>query len=217
MSGASPRRETLFVPGPAGPLEALLEYPAAQPVAGLAVVCHPHPQQQGTMRNKVVHTLARALNELGFAALRFNFRGTGASAGSWDGGRGEADDVAAASDYLCTREPALPLWLAGFSFGGAMAARVAAAGDVARLVTVAPPPGLLGPEMLPRLPACPWLLVQGEDDDVVPAADQRRWLAERQAAVELVTMAGVGHFFHGRLAELRGVLTSRLAMAAGAA
>lgn len=204
------------MPGPAGPLEALLEYPAAREPAGVAVVCHPHPRQQGTMLNKVVHTLARALNELGFAALRFNFRGTGASAGEWDEGRGEAADVAAACDYLRAREPGLPLWLAGFSFGGAMAARVAADGGIARLVTVAPPPWLMGVDRLPRLPACPWLLVQGEDDEVVPAADQRAWLAGRQAAVELVTMPGVGHFFHGRLAELRGELTRRLAAAAGA-
>lgn len=217
MTGPVPRREALFVPGPAGPLEALLEYPASQPLAGVAVVCHPHPQQYGTMLNKVVHTLARALNELGFATLRFNFRGTGASAGSWDGGKGEAADVAAACDYLGAREPALPLWLAGFSFGAAMAVRVAAGGGTARLITVAPPPWLLGVDALPELPACPWLLVQGEDDEVVPAADQRRWLAERQAAAELVTMAGVGHFFHGRLTALRAVLTSRLATAAGAA
>ena len=216
MSDSAPRREALFLPGPAGPLEALLEYPAARPLVGVAVVCHPHPQQQGTMLNKVVHTLARALNELGYAALRFNFRGTGASAGSWDEGRGEAADVAAACDYIRAREPARPLWLAGFSFGGAMAARVAARGGAARLVTVAPPPWLLGVDALPELPSCPWLLVQGEDDEVVPAVDQRRWLAERQAAVELVSMAGVGHFFHGRLADLRAVLTSRLAPAAGA-
>lgn len=210
MSAAPARREALFLPGPAGALEALLEYPAVRPPAAIAVVCHPHPQQQGTMLNKVVHTLARALNELGLVALRFNFRGTGASAGSWDEGRGEAADVQAACDFLRAREPGRPLWLAGFSFGGAMAARVAARGGVDRLVTVAPPPWLLGLDGLPALPACPWLLVQGEDDEVVPLAAQRRWLDERQAPLELVTMDGVGHFFHGHLTDLRAVLTSHL-------
>ena len=132
--------QRLKIAGPAGDIEAALDVPAAAP-RGLAVVCHPHPQHGGTMDNKVVQTLARAFVQLGYAALRFNFRGVGASAGSWAQGPGEIDDALAV--VARQRAPGQPLVLAGFSFGAYVASHVAArlaeAGTPAeRLVLVGP-------------------------------------------------------------------------------
>ena len=120
------------VAGPAGPIECAIDSPPA--VRGVAVLCHPHPQHGGTMDNKVVQTLARAFVQLGYRAVRFNFRGIGASGGSWDEGRGEVDDALAVIAAL--RDPALPLAIGGFSFGGYVAATAAArtAGSAKRLV-----------------------------------------------------------------------------------
>ena len=124
--------------GPAGSLEAILETPADDTVSGAAVVCHPHPQHGGTMHNKVAHTVARAFVRCGFAALRFNFRGTEGSEGQFDGGKGELDDALAAIDWLQARYPAAPSWVSGFSFGAAIAVRAAVTRDVDGLVSVAP-------------------------------------------------------------------------------
>src|SRR5439155_960318 len=117
--------------GPAGPLQALIETPATevqgpQPVSAFAVVCHPHPLHGGTLDNKVVYTVARALEQLGAPAIRFNFRGVGTSAGSYDEGRGETADALAVIAYGRRRWPQAALWLAGFSFGGAVAVGAAA-------------------------------------------------------------------------------------------
>ena len=135
MSSA-PSKETVVVDGPVGSLEAILERVDTPPKAA-AVVCHPHPLHGGTLNNKVAHTLARAFVSSGMAAIRFNFRGVGESAGSFSEGVGEADDVAAVVEYMRERFPGLPLWLGGFSFGAAMATRVANAAAVDGLVAVA--------------------------------------------------------------------------------
>ena len=140
MSTRRPAAEALTISGPAGALETLLEVPAAgAPVGGFAVVCHPHPLHGGTMQNKVVHTLARALQEAGIATLRFNFRGVGASAGSYDEGRGEIEDALAVIAYGRARWPGAALTLAGFSFGAQVALLAAPSSAPARLITVAPP------------------------------------------------------------------------------
>ncbi len=177
-----------------------------------AVVCHPHPLFGGTLDNKVVYTVARAFEQLGAPAIRFNFRGVAASAGSYDEGRGESEDALAIIRFGRQRWPGVPLWLAGFSFGGAVAARIAAAAKPERLVLVAP-----GITRLERAdfeaaraaqPECPWLIVQGDADDVVPPAAVLEWAAGRQplAGVPAPTVSvlpGAGHFFHGRINELR--------------
>jgi len=126
-----PHAERLSLAGPAGPLQALIETAVTevegpQPVSAFAVVCHPHPLYGGTMDNKVVYTVARALEQLGAPAIRFNFRGVGASAGSYDEGRGETADALAVIAYGRRRWPHAALWLAGFSFGGAVAVGAAA-------------------------------------------------------------------------------------------
>jgi uncharacterized protein len=188
------------IAGPAGRLEALAEEPAAGPRL-VAVVCHPHPLFGGTMQNKVVHTLARALRDGGAATVRFNFRGVGKSEGVHDEGVGETDDALAAVRWARERWPGLGLVLAGFSFGAAIAIRAAVAAGPRWLVTVAP-----AVDRVPlgeSLPDCDWLIVQGDADDVVDPATVRHWQARSAPRARLRMLPGVGHFFHGRLHELQ--------------
>ncbi|MGP8033780.1 MAG: alpha/beta hydrolase [Steroidobacteraceae bacterium] len=218
------RAQRLELPGPSGPLQALIECPA--PAAGeplsvpaFAVVCHPHPLYGGTLDNKVVYTVARAIGQLGVPAIRFNFRGVGASAGTYDEGRGESDDALAVIAWGRRRWPQAALWLAGFSFGGAVAARIAAEAQAARVVLVAP-----GITRLERtdfdaaraaLPECPWLIVQGDADEVVPEPAVLAWARTLRPpagvpAPRITILPGASHFFHGRLNELRDAVLAFL-------
>lgn len=197
-----PRPENLFIDGPAGRLEALLELPADDPPAGIALVCHPHPQQGGTMHNKVAHTLARAFYRSGYAALRFNFRGVGKSEGEYDEARGELQDALACRDYLAARWPQQPLWISGFSFGAAMAIMAAAERPPTGLVSIAPAVYRFA-SRLDLQPACPWLIVHGEQDEVVPVEETIEWVNALEPGPELVVFPETGHFFHGKLNELR--------------
>ena len=195
-----------MIPGPSGPLEAILDTPPGADAAHVGVVCHPHPLHGGAMTNKVAHVLAKAFNDAGAPAVRFNFRGVGASAGVHAEGVGETDDALAALDWVSGRWPHAKLWLAGFSFGGAVAIRAAAERDVKRLVTVAPAVQRVNIVDATRLPAAPWLLVQGDRDELVNVDAIRRWVQEVRPAPELQVLAGVDHFFHGRLNDLRDVV-----------
>ncbi|HVN99001.1 MAG TPA: alpha/beta family hydrolase [Steroidobacteraceae bacterium] len=195
--------QSIPVAGPAGRLETLVEEPAAgEPAARLAaVVCHPHPLFGGTLHNKVVHTLARTLRGGGAATLRFNFRGVGASEGTHDGGEGESADALAAVAAARARWPGLPLVLAGFSFGAAVAIRVAAEARAQWLISAAPAVDRVNLDGF-TAPACAWLIVQGDADEVVAPATVVAWAARHAPAARLRLLAGVGHFFHGRLHEL---------------
>lgn len=208
--GKAPEKELLTLRGPAGNIEAMLEKPVPCDAGRVAVVCHPHPQHQGTMHNKVVHTLARAMNDLGIPALRFNFRGTGASEGSYAGGIGEVEDVEAAAAYMRSRWPGACLWLAGFSFGAVVSARAAVLLGPERLVSIAPAVNILGRELPARL-TMPWLIVQGGADQVVDPDTVSEWVESLEPRPELVNMPGVGHFFHGELTALRTLLVEKLA------
>ena len=201
MSGAV--AHTASIAGPAGRLETLFEEPAPgeAPPRLAAVVCHPHPLFGGTMNNKVVHTLARALRAGGAATLRFNFRGVGASEGVHEGSAGETADALAAVAAARERWSGLPLVLAGFSFGGAIAIRAAAAAQPRWLVCVAPAVDRVSLEGF-IAPGCDWLIVQGDADDVVPPESVQRWAALQAPAAQLRMLPGVGHFFHGHLHEL---------------
>lgn len=212
MLKAAEKKE-LFIAGPAGRLQALLETPAEPHHGAVAIVCHPHPQHQGTMRNKVVHTLVRAFNELGVSALRFNFRGVGDSEGRYGEGDGEADDLLAIADYVRQQWPDTAVWLAGFSFGAVIAARQAAEIGAARLVCVAPAVNVLG-ERLTTKPAMPWLIVQGDADEIVSVNEVRAWVAANQPGPELAELPGVGHFFHGALVPLRKLVIEKCRPAA---
>ncbi|MCP5286794.1 MAG: alpha/beta hydrolase [Burkholderiaceae bacterium] len=194
--------ERLQMPGPAGLLQAAVDHPGSAPV-GVAVLCHPHPLHGGTMDNKVVQTLARAFLALGYRTVRFNFRGTAGSAGTWDEGRGEVDDVLAV--VSAQREPALPLALGGFSFGAAMAAHAAA-----RLTGDAAPErlALIGPAVVNFAPppvSQHTLVIHGEADDVVPLAAVLDWA--RPQVLPVTVVPGVGHFFHGQLGLLKQLIT----------
>jgi uncharacterized protein len=212
-----PRSERLGIEGPAGSLETLIETPAgeAAPVAAFGVVCHPHPLYGGTLDNKVAWTLARAFQAQGAPAIRFNFRGVGASAGAYDEGRGETADALAVIAYGRRRWPDAALWLGGFSFGGAVALLAAAAADPARLITVAPGITAIDVSHAPR-PRCPWLLVQGDADDVVPTQEVLAWAGTLAPPPEMALLPGASHYFHGRINELREVLVEFLARHAAA-
>jgi uncharacterized protein len=197
--------KAVAVPGPAGNLEAAVDSVVAAPNA-IAVICHPHPLEQGTMTNKVVTTLARAFAHLGAYAVRFNFRGVGASQGSYADGVGERADALAVIAWSRARWPESRLYLGGFSFGAGIALASAADARPCGLVTVAPPVAKLPPTFVP--PACPWLLVHGKADDVVPVVDTERWVATLAAPPKLLLLDGVGHFFHGQLRVLESAVTS---------
>ena len=154
------------------------------------------------MHNKVAHTLARAFVRSGFETLRFNFRGTEESEGSFDNGIGELDDALAALHWLSDRHPDLPIWLAGFSFGAAMAVKAAAAEPVDGLVSVAPAISRFA-QGLETQPACPWLIVQGDEDELVDVEETVEWVNSLEPGPELLIINGGEHFFHGRLADLR--------------
>jgi len=199
MTRSAAAAEKLAIPGPAGSIEALVEA-GPQAAAAVAVVCHPHPLHGGAMTNKVAYTLARAFMRVGAVAVRFNFRGVGASAGTHSGGDGERDDAVAVVRWAREAYPGLPLYLGGFSFGAGIAASVASRLDAAILVTVAPPVARLAGGITP--PNCPWLIVHGSDDELVPLDDVKAWRAQHAHSARLVVLEGATHFFHGRLTEL---------------
>jgi alpha/beta superfamily hydrolase len=203
--------EAMAITGPCGMLDAIVEDPQLPLATAVAVICHPHPLHGGTMTNKVVQTLARACNECGAPAVRFNYRGVGKSAGTYDEGRGETDDALAVIAWARVRWPGRSIWLAGFSFGGGVALQAALRTQVACLVTVAPAAARAASPT--ELPNCPWLLVQGDADDVIPAELVLSWAKSLQVIPDIKVLAGAGHFFHGRLTELRELVRQWIAHA----
>ena len=206
-----PKSQNLELDGPAGMLEALLEAPQESDPVACAVICHPHPLHGGTMQNKVVHTLARAFLRQGFIALRFNFRGVNKSEGAFDEGRGELEDTFAAMDFLSNTYPGLPLWLAGFSFGAAMAVHAAAARKTAGLVSIAPAVSRFA-KSLPSQPDCAWLVLQGDQDELVDVKETIAWVNELEPGPELQILDGAEHFFHGKLLLLRDAVEQFIKM-----
>jgi alpha/beta superfamily hydrolase len=203
--GAFREAAKLFLPGPAGALESATALPApACARRGTAIICHPHSQHGGTMHNKVVTIVERALRESGLATVTFNFRGVGESAGSYDEGRGETDDLLAVAAWARQVRPDDALWLAGFSFGSYVAARAAAQLQPRQLISIAPPVSRWDFAAL-SVPS-PWLIVQGESDEVVDPEAVYAFAAARQPAPTLVRLPDTGHFFHRRLMDLRGVI-----------
>ena len=197
----------VLLPGPAGLLEVHVDLPeddvAALPL--VAIVCHPLSTEGGTMHNKVVTMTARALRELGASTVRFNFRGVGQSEGVFDEGKGELDDLRAVAAWVRQQRADAVLWLAGFSFGAYVALRVAAELQPAMLVTVAPPAGRWDFASI-TLPTCPWLVIQGEADEIVDPQAVYDWLKKTKAQAELVRMPDTSHFFHRKLIDLRGAI-----------
>lgn len=205
-----PSQESTFLfPGPVGDIEVLTAVPGHhQPIASV-IICHPHPLYGGTMQNKVVSVLARAFQNLNLRTVRFNFRGVGRSVGTYDEGRGEAADVVVLAQWLQVLFPQDALWLAGFSFGGFVAASAATQLSIARLVSVAPQVSRFLSPILPAI-ACPWLIIQGEQDEVVSPEAVYAWVETLRPKPQLIRLPGAGHFFHGQLLELRQRLESAL-------
>lgn len=206
------KRETpISIDGPAGVLEGLyFEQPDAR---GLALICHPNPAKGGTMLNKVVSTLQRTARDAGYITLRFNFRGVGGSVGTHDMNMGEVDDAEAALRWLQAQHPELPLTLLGFSFGGfvaaALAGRIETRGEpLDHLFMVAPAVSRLAGQSLAE--RCSLTIIQPDDDEVIDPASVHGFSAELQRPHELLKVAECGHFFHGKLVELKDLVAPRL-------
>lgn len=197
---------SLLIPGPVGALELVIDTPPAhESRRGVVILCHPNPPDGGTLHNKVVTMAARAFNELGLSAVRFNFRGVGRSEGSFDQGRGEVLDLLAVAEWSKSRFPEHALWLCGFSFGSWVALQGARQLYIEQMVSIAPPVGLRDfAGVLP--PRCPWLLIQGEDDEIVAARGVFEWAEKQSPKPAIVRMPDTGHFFHRRLLDLRGAI-----------
>lgn len=193
--------------GPAGPLEAAVEWPddGVAPLALTAIVCHPLPTEGGSMHNKVVVMTARSLRELGAVTVRFNFRGTGESAGRFDQGVGESDDLRAVVEWVRQQRPGAQLWLAGFSFGAYVSLRCVDALKPDALVSIAPPVGRWDFDRIVP-PACPWLVIQGEQDEIVDPQAVYAWVDALPDPPELIRMPDTSHFFHRKLMDLRGAI-----------
>lgn len=206
-----PSEATAFVlTGPAGRLECLADVPEpGSELTATAVLCHPHPRHSGTMRNKVVTIMERALREMGLATVRFNFRGVGDSEGVFDDGEGETADLLAVVEWVRRVRPDTDIWLGGFSFGAYITVKAATHLPVRQLITIAPPVERYGfANFVP--PNCPWLVVQGDEDDVVSPDAVTAWINSLDQKPVLVIMEGTGHFFHRRLMDLRGLIKNHV-------
>jgi alpha/beta superfamily hydrolase len=195
--------EELLIPGPAGNIEVLTSCPECYTGTNpIAVICHPHPLYGGTMRNKVVHILAETFNSMGMLTVTFNFRGVERSAGRYDHGAGETEDLKAVVEYFRQRHPEAPLWLAGFSFGAYVALRAHQQVGAERLLLVAPPVTLFDFAELPDI-TIPWMVIQGGRDEVIAPEAVSGWLQRQKNRPVLRWMADADHFFHGRLNKVR--------------
>jgi alpha/beta superfamily hydrolase len=188
------------IAGPAGTLEVAFNV-AEGALRGIALIAHPHPLQGGTLDNKVVQTLAKTFAALGYAAVRFNFRGVGLSDGQFDDGIGETEDALAALAAARLEFGELPVALAGFSFGSYVQTRVAHAITAERLVLIGPAVKRFPVEVVPP----DTIVIHGEEDDVVALADVLAWARPQQ--LPIMVFPGCGHFFHGRLPQLQRVIT----------
>lgn len=204
------RETAVFIDGPQGPLEAL--YLDTADATGIALICHPNPVQGGTMLNKVVSTLQRTARDAGMLTLRFNYRGVGASAGSHDMGSGEVDDAWAVARWLRAKHPELPLTILGFSFGGFVAAtlagRLEAEGEGVQQLFMVAPAVMRITERLPQQATL--TVIQPDADDVVDPQLVYDWSDKLERPHELLKVAECGHFFHGKLTDLKDLLLPRL-------
>ena len=212
VSGAplAPRLKPITLEGPAGPLEALLQEHDEHDHRATAVVCHPHPLYGGTMHNKVVHRVASVLHALGCAVLRFNFRGVGLSAGTHDRGAGEVEDARAALQFLRERYPGAHRLAAGFSFGSAIAAHLAAREpEIERVILIAPPVDKANFDILKSV-STPKLVLQGMADDVCPPERLMLQYPAWSEPKQLLEIPGATHFFDRQLAALAEALREAL-------
>lgn len=202
------RTQRFVITGAAGPLECALDLPEPEQFAaprGIALIAHPHPLYGGTMDNKVAQTLARAFTALGYAAACMNFRGVGQSAGTYDEGRGETDDMAALLAHMRQRFPDVAVALAGFSFGTFVQAQLQQRlteqqSSAERLVLVG---CAAGKWAMPAVPANT-ILIHGEQDDTIPLTDVLDWA--RPQDLPVIVIPGADHFFHRKLQHIKSLV-----------
>lgn len=203
---------TFLLPGQAGNIE-ILATPHDENLSDkkniTMIISHPHPLFGGTMTNKIVTTLARVARDLGLRSVRFNFRGVGKSSGTHDEGRGEVDDLLTIVEWVNKNFQEDTIWLAGFSFGAYVATKGAMQISPKQLITIAPQVSRFKQDDLARV-TCPWLLVQGEQDEVVSAEEVFAWIDTLPHKPAVIRMPTAGHFFHGQLMELRRLLEDHL-------
>ena len=204
----------LIIPGPEGDLEALTTGPKSDPdgPGNVTIACHPHSLMGGTMNNKVVHTVARARRDMGHRVIRFNFRGVEKSQGAFANGVGEQEDLLAVIDWVRQVRPDDNIYLSGFSFGSYVAAagclRAVKRGDAIRhLLLIAPAVENFAFDILNRFP-CPLSVVYGDADEVVSSEAMAQWAGNVQSPKQIYCLPGAGHFFHGRLTEVKSILSN---------
>ena len=197
---------TTLVTGKAGDIEVLITLPGSLTEStSIAVISHPHPLYGGSMTNKVVHILAKSFNALDAITVRFNFRGVGKSAGKYDEGIGEAEDLQVLVAELKKWRPQAPILLAGFSFGAYVTTRAQASILPEKVLLVAPPVSMYPFDELDEINV-PWLVIQGGQDEVIDAKAVKNWVLERPNQPQLIWMEESGHFFHGKLIEVKDSL-----------
>jgi len=200
--------KSFFIQGPVGQLECLAGHPIVSDSVTdrktIGLICHPHPLFGGTMQNKVTHMIEKAFREMGLHTVRFNFRGVGESMGEFDNGIGETDDLLAIYQWAQEIFPEYDVWLAGFSFGSYVALRACIEIKPSQFLTVAPPVERYDYTEL-SIPECPWLVIQGEEDDVVTPKAVYDYVNNIEPHPQLITFKA-GHFFHRRLIDLKGAI-----------
>lgn len=194
--------QTITIQGPEGDLEAVVTIPADRNTDYVALICHPHSLHGGTMNNKVVTTLAKVFNELGIASVRFNFRGVGASQGNFANGVGEVNDLLRVITWVKSYFPTVKIALAGFSFGSFVAYQASRQINPVVLISVAPPIHHFDFD-IEHFPSCPWIIVQGEEDEIVSATNVFKWIDTLPRQVTVLRFPNTNHFFHGKLILLR--------------
>jgi len=195
------KEPTQLISGPAGKLELIVAEPIGEARGAWGIVCHPHPLMGGTMHNKVVTTLTKTFQHLGLHTVRFNFRGVGKSEGDFDQAQGEIEDLLAVIKWV-ESEKQQAIWLAGFSFGAYITAKVMTEIPVTKSILVAPPVENFPMQDLPAF-LSPWVLVQGDKDEIVPAEKVFFWAENREPQPTVLRFPEATHFFHGQLNELR--------------
>lgn len=210
MKFFSEKTETFLLDGLAGKLEIMTTLATDSKRAVMGVICHPHPLYGGTMHNKVVTTVAKAFEQLGAKTVRFNFRGVGKSEGHYDDALGEADDLRVILGWVKGVCPNDEIWLAGFSFGSYVAAKAANTDpDIRRLITIAPTVNNYNYHAFTSI-ACPWLVVLGAEDELVPLEEVKAFVEQPPVPVRFVVVEKASHFFHCKLIELRETLVREL-------
>ena len=198
-SALAPGQHHFLIDGPTGTLEIKASIPESP--HHIALICHPNPQQEGTMDNKVVHMCARGYEKLGAATFRFNYRGVGQSGGSFGETLGECDDALCVAQWIQARFQGLEFWCAGFSFGAYIAAVTAQKISAQALVSIAPAVHLKDYSML--RPGCPWVVIRALDDELVNPDQIQTWVQDSPLEIKCIDFEQCGHFFHGKLVQLR--------------